>query len=261
MKKLYITILISIIFSFLKTHAQNHPLLISEYSNASGKYATKINYQYDNKNRLIKKIVSQYEINEKGEWNKTNDLKEKPITFAYYQDSIVSTADGSWLKIILNRNGLFEKDVAVNEFSKTNALTNRLTRSYNQDGFLIKEILFDDYVTYSTTSTTEYEYKNGNLTKESTKNRRVNQEGEVWENSGILEYEYFKNTTNSIGNTNFGTSYLGRSSRNLVQNLKNENGYAAYYEYDFDPKGNVTKRTLIRIADCVKMSEENYKYQ
>jgi len=261
MKNIYTALLISILFFSLKCNAQNHSSLISEYSHIRDKHVIKINFEYDNKNRLIKKISNSYDINELGESINLNEAEAQIVSYDYYQDSIVSHPNGVWCKIVLNKSNLFEKEVTVNEFSKTKALTSRLTNTYNIDGFLIKEVIFNDYITYNSSSTYEYEYLNGNLAKETTTNRSVNPDGAVWENSGFLEYEYFDDKPNSLANSNFGKEYLGKSSKNLVKKLKNNNGYVAYYEYEFDQKGNVTKRTFIRIADGVKMDEEHYKYQ
>jgi len=238
----------------------NKRSLISNYSIINGKYISKNNYEYDNSGRLIKVLRNNYE-NKNGFLTQKLDVKNKPTIYKYLKDSIVVSVNNTWRKIILNKKGLFVKDISPNSFSKTKKLTTRLKKSFNSNDYLIKTELFDDYVTYSYSTIYEYEYSNGNIIKETRTSRNIGSDGEISGNSYDIEYEYFEDKLNSIGNANFGKGYLGNSSKNLIKIEKSSNGYIANYKYEFDKNGNVTKMSIFNNKNGKKTREYTYEYK
>jgi len=184
---------------------------------------------------------------------------EKPVIYTYFKDSILVDVNNTWNRIILDEKGLFVRDESPNEFSKTKAITSRLKHTYNKEGYLIKLVLFDDYVSYSYSTIYLYEYKNGNMIKTTHKNRNIDENGFVNESSYTITYEYHNDLPNTIGNTQFGKSYLGRSNKNLIKKERNSNNYSATYNYDFDKQGKIIR--LRHINDENGMVVRDYKYE
>ncbi|MBJ2176277.1 hypothetical protein JBL43_18645 [Aureibaculum sp. A20] len=260
MKNIIFIIITSITTIYLSNTAIVDTSLITKQSVINGNYILTIDYQYDNEGRIIKESLNNYEINKDGDSIQTTYANVKPAVYKYFTDSILIEVNNTWRKLVLNKKTLFTKDISPNSFSKVKKLTTRLRHTYNSNGFVIKTVLFDDYITYSYSTIYDYEYSNKNLVKETQTNRNIGSDNTVTEDSYYIEYEYFKNKLNSIGNINFGKKYLGKSSKNLIKKEIGSNGYIANYEYEFDKNGNVTKKSIFNNKDGIKTREFNYEY-
>ena len=121
--------------------------------------------------------------------------------------------------------------------------------------------MFDDYITYSYTTTHQYEYKNGNMVKSTMTDTHKGSDGKSNSNVSVVGYEYYEDKPNTIGNINMGQKHLGKSSKNLVKrayNLKSKHGTS--YKYTFDEKGRVVKKTSFKDRNGKKIEEYQYEY-
>jgi hypothetical protein len=225
-----------------------------------GKYILKTSYDYDSEGRLVKESGNTYELNKEGFIIQEVMAGGTPAMYTYFKDSIVMTVNNTWVRMILNKKNLFIKNITPNEFSKTNQLTTREKRTYNSNGFVIKMEVFDDYVTYSYSMIYDYEYSNGNIIKETRTSQNKSSDGTISGNSYYIEYEYYEDKLNTLGNANFGKNYLGNSNKNLIKREKKSNGYIAKHEYEFDKNGNVTKMNIFDEKNGTKTDEYNYEY-
>ncbi len=70
-------------------------------------------------------------------------------------------------------------------------------------------------------------------------------------------FDYYTDKINTIGNTNFGAAYLGKSSENLMKS-QTENGVITQYTYEFDAQQRVSKRTAIKENNTIVSSYTYY---
>lgn len=165
------------------------------YINSHIKSTFNYYYVYDSSDRIIR-YVKSYPIG--------------ADTFNYiYSDStaIMVYGSGNWqttdtVVMMLNKKGLVvsENNITFNQFTKYR---------YDQDGHCV----FSESYSYSTDTgsisvpyqTKTYIYDGGNLVKE------VSGKGET------IDYLYYKDKVNTIGNANKGMPFRGKSSQNLEQ--------------------------------------------
>lgn len=264
MKNRYLIALITILLisnsSFKPLEVTKKSSLVKGYSMLYGKYIMKTNYEYDIKGRLVKESVNTYEVNKEGSIMQEVMAGRTPAFYTYFKDSVVMTVNNTWVRMILNKKKLFIKNITPNEFSKTNKLTTREKQTYDSNGFVIKKEVFDDYVTYSFSMVYDYEYSNGNILKETRTSQNKSSDGTNTENSYYIEYEYYEDKLNTLGNVNFGKNYLGNSNKNLVKREKKSNGYNIKYEYEFDKNGNITTMNVLDEKSGIKAKEYHYEY-
>jgi len=141
--------------------------------------------------------------------------------------------------MMLNKNGLVEKIISSNPAIITQ------THEYNKDKNLILNTYvypIKDSITFSHNS---YEYQNGNevsnILKETT--------GEIrW----ITKSTYYTDKTNTIGNENLGSDFVGTSSKNpiksFVSGASGQEMLTTNYNYHYDDKG----RIIIKASYALK---------
>ena len=141
-----------------------------------------------------------------------------------------------------NQNaGFYVKIGANGKISEENAAYQYLEKSYDSNGFLIEIRGYSMGIPRQLHAITKYEIVNNNVVKE-------------WFISGGKEYltttyEYYEDKKNTISNENFGLTWEGKSSQNL---LKRTNNYdisqpivtitPTLYEYDFDAGNRVIRK-------------------
>lgn len=213
---------------------------VQNYCGDNGDYIVESEYTYDEKKRIKQSSFINFKNNTNGEIEKIYSQTNKPNVYTYYSDSIVIYMNDTWERLILDDNNLFVKSESPNSFSETKEITNRIKQTYDNDGYMIKKIVFNDYITYFDERVYEYKYANGNLIKEI-----VTQNHNGSKNSYFIEYEYYEDKLNTLGNLSFGKAFLGKSSRNLIKRTNGSRNYITDYKYEFDSLGNVSKMKLL----------------
>jgi hypothetical protein len=141
-----------------------------------------------------------------------------------------------------NQNtGFYTKIGANGKISEENVAYSYRKNTYDDKGFLTLSQFYSLDPSRTFLNAYKYEIVNNNVVKE-------------WLISGGKEYltntyDYYEDKKNTIGNENFGLTWAGRSSQNL---LKRTNSYdisqpivtifATIYEYDFDAGNRVIRR-------------------
>jgi hypothetical protein len=151
--------------------------------------------------------------------------------------------DGELLRTMCSSNqnaGFYTKIGANGKVSEENAAYQYLEKSYDHKGFLIEVKAYSMGIPRQLYAITKYEIVNNNVVKE-------------WRIEGGKEYltttyEYYEDKRNTISNENFGLTWAGRSSQNLVKKI---NTYdisqpivtimPTICEYDFDAGNRVIR--------------------
>ena len=106
--------------------------------------------------------------------------------------------------------------------------------SYDDNGFIVEQNF----------AVTDYN-KSDELRNDKRNITRINSNGFSYVGGDFMttvNFEYYTDKTNTIGNKNFGKSFLGKSSENLVK-TEAENNLSTNYTYTFDKQNRVINRT------------------
>ncbi len=138
--------------------------------------------------------------------------KKGVISYSYQGDTMVMLSSGAYY--VLNDDGMAEysngsPDPIVNN------------REYDSDGRAVSEMEYTQNISYA--------YDGDNLSERHSTSMSF---------SSVIQYTYYTDKENTIGNQNMGQPYLGKQNKNLVQTI---NGVASMfqYTYDFYSNGNV----------------------
>ena len=138
--------------------------------------------------------------------------KKGVISYSYQGDTMVMLSSGAYY--VLNDDGMAEysngsPDPIVNNME------------YDSDGRAVSEMEYTQNISYA--------YDGDNLSERHSTSMSF---------SSVIQYTYYTDKENTIGNQNMGQPYLGKQNKNLVQTI---NGVASMfqYTYDFYSNGNV----------------------
>jgi hypothetical protein len=153
--------------------------------------------------------------------------------------------DGELLETMCETNqrtGFFSKIGANGKISEANRAYHYGKDFYDTKGFLIESQRYSTNDLTKLWGSHKYEILNNNVVKE-------------WEVSNLkdyalMTYTYYEDKKNTIGNENFGMTWEGRSSENLVKTAGYYDNsqvpaiisYTANYEYDFDTSNRVIRK-------------------
>jgi hypothetical protein len=153
--------------------------------------------------------------------------------------------DGELLETMCETNqktGFFTKIGTNGKISEANRAYQYGKDFYNEKGFLVESQSFSFNDLNRVNSTMKYEILNNNVVKQ------------VQENAGkdytLMTYTYYEDKKNTIGSENFGETWQGRSSDNLVKTAAYYDNsqvpafisYTANYDYDFDASNRVIRK-------------------
>jgi hypothetical protein len=153
--------------------------------------------------------------------------------------------DGELVETMCTTNekmGFSTKIGANGKISEANRVYHYGKDFYDTQGFLIESQRYSTNDLTQLWGTYKYAVLNNNIVKE-------------WEVSNlkdytITSYTYYEDKKNTIGNENFGMTWEGRSSDNLVKTATYYDhsqvpaipNYTANYEYDFDTSNRVIRK-------------------
>lgn len=138
--------------------------------------------------------------------------KKGVISYSYQGDTMVMLSSGAYY--VLNDDGMAEysngsPDPIVNN------------RKYDSDGRAVSEIEYTQNISYT--------YDGDNLSERHSTSMSF---------SSVIQYTYYTDKENTIGNQNMGQPYLGKQSKNLAKTITGQ-GTPLEYTYDFYSNGNV----------------------
>lgn len=138
--------------------------------------------------------------------------KRGAINYSYQGDSMVVLSSGAYY--VLNDDGMAD-------YSNGDIELYFDSMEYDSDGRAVSGMENGQSITYT--------YDGDNLSERHSTSASF---------SSVVHYTYYLDKENTIGNQNMGQPYLGKQSKNLVQNI---NGVASMfqYTYDFYSNGNV----------------------
>ena len=182
-------------------------------------------------------LTTTYEYDRQGRIIKFSDISST-VRLSYYSDSIVAIDGNSNTTFYLNAGGL----ATFSKLRYTNFNPNEIawdkTYIYNNEGYLIQERDIFSHLSNGNivrdTGFISFTIQNGNIVKYSITN--------------ALEYNYQYSNIEAKQNMAFTTHplyqwpFLGKPSKNLLSGMTPPQTLSSSFSYEFDSKGNVTKR-------------------
>ena len=138
--------------------------------------------------------------------------KKGVISYSYQGDTMVMLSSGAYYT--LNEDGLAQ-------YSNGNTEPRLYNREYDSDGRAVSEIEYPQSISYT--------YEGDNLSIEHVVSSFASYD---------VQYTYYTDKENTIGNQNMGQPYLGKQSKNLAKTITGQ-GTPLEYTYDFYSNGNV----------------------
>ena len=219
------------------------------FTDTTGKYFSSMSFQYDSQGKVTQMIIDNPpdndSLNYKYEYYSTMVIEK-----IFYRNNVKYGRTVYYL----NSDGLAisETDMGYNQ-NGDSSVAQTVTYKYNTDGYMLekKSYLFGDTATWFSYN---WQIQNGN-------NASMVLSLSAWGGGSVTEnYEYYLNTTNTLGNTNTGKMFLGKSSTNLIKSsvTNNTTPKSGTYTYNFDSMNRVTKE-FIR-GDGLMTSTVNLTY-
>src|ERR1039457_2473758 len=234
--------LIILVCSCKKNHDNQTPVnpassLIKSmiFTDTTEKYMSSMSFQYDSQGKVTQMI-----------FDNPPDIDSLKYKYEYYSTMVIEKIfyrnnDKCGRTVYyLNSDGLAisETDMGYNH-NGDSSVAQTVTYKYNTDGYMLekKSYLFGDTATWMSSN---WQIQNGNNASMSVSLSALGG-GSVTEN-----YEYYLNTTNTLGNTNIGMMFLGKSNTNLIKSSVTNNTppKSGTYTYTFDSMNRISKEFL-----------------
>lgn len=161
--------------------------------------------------------------------NQSSDTSKIDLTYA---NNIVSASvNGN----ILNTYYLNNKGNADSIVLDLSGLVHMATyNTYDANGYLTEQNESIDFFGTNITTTRTYTYSGGNLSKTTEESNGK---------TTVTTYEYYTDKANKLAASNLDALFIGKANANLVKTETVDGVLSNTYTYEFDSKGNPTKRT------------------
>ncbi len=201
------------------------------YTDTTGTYLASMSLQYDGQGRVMQMI-----------FDNPPDMDSLIHKFEYYPSMVVekifSRNNARWGRTVysLNAGGLAtsETDIGYSQ-NGDSSVAETVKYTYNTDGYMMekKSFLYGDTATWISYG---WQVMNGN-------NTSMSLALSIWEGLSVIEsYTYYPNSVNSLGNSNTGKAFLGKSNANLIKSSVTNNTIpkSGTYSYTFDSMNRVS---------------------
>jgi len=201
------------------------------FTDTTGKYISSMSFQYDSQGKVTQMI-----------FDNPPDIDSLIYKYEYYSTMVIEKIfyrnNNKYGRntYYLNSDGLAtaEIDIGYNQNGDSSVAQN-VTYKYNIEGYMLekKSYLYGDTATWGSYN---WQIMNDNITS-------MKLSLSLWGGGSVTEnYEYFPNSVNTLGNTNDGKMFLGKSSTNLIKSsvTNNTTPKSGTYSYTFD----ATKRVI-----------------
>lgn len=204
-------------------------------TDTTGQYIASMSFQYNSQGEIVQMIFDNPPDND--------SLIHK---FEYYPNMVIEkifySNNNKYGKTVynLNSDGLatLETDIGYSP-NGDSSIAQTVTYKYNTDGYMIekKSYLFGDTATWISLN---WQIMNGN-------NISMALGLSAWGGGSVTEsYEYYPNTVNTLGNSNTGRLFIGKSNTNLIKSsiTNNTTPKTGIYSYSFDSMNRVIKEFI-----------------
>jgi hypothetical protein len=205
------------------------------FTDTTGKYIASMSFQYDSQGKIIQMI-----------FDNPPDIDSLIYKYEYYPSMVIEKIfyrnNDKYGRTVyyLNSDGLAisETDMGYNQ-NGDSSVGQTVTYKYNTDGYMLekKSYLYGDTATWISYN---WQIMNGNITS-------MELSLSLWGGGSVTEsYEYIPNSVNTLGNTNAGKMFLGKSSTNLIKSsiTNNTTPKSGTYSYAFDSMNRVIQEFI-----------------
>ena len=163
------------------------------------------------------------------EKNPSSDTSKTELT--YDGKIVTASVDGNTLNTYYLNNKGYADSIVLDLSGLIHMAT---YNSYDSIGYLVSQNESVDFFGTNITTARTYAYANGNLSKMTEESNGT---------TTVTTYEYYTDKTNKLANSNLDLLFIGKANINLVKTETVDGVLSNTFTYEFDSKGNPTKKT------------------